>query len=330
MARRGRRKNPAKRKVTSNTKFCDYYETWVHLYKKDLVSAVTLSKYRAAHRWIETSYPDLKVKDLDRNVYQDMLNKYGETREVVTVRGFKDLTSRPLKDAFYNGLVKRDPTYSIVIKGLPTKDTGVSKFLNEEELKTLVDNLKLDKDLSLDWFIYLMLLTGTRYQETLAITPSDFDFRKGEITINKAWDYKSLEEGFSKTKNKASNREIYVGREVLDSFKLLLEDRPREEAIFGGKKVRYFNGNFQQLSWNSTVNIHLKDFCKEIGIPKITLHSLRHTYASILLAADVSMLSVSYQLGHTSTVTTSKVYAHQTNRMKEKEVQRLNQIFRNK
>ena len=143
-------------------------------------------------------------------------------------------------------------------------------------------------------------------------------------------DYKSLEEGFSKTKNKASNREIYVGREVLDSFKLLLEDRPREEAIFGGKKVRYFNGNFQQLSWNSTVNIHLKDFCKEIGIPKITLHSLRHTYASILLAADVSMLSVSYQLGHTSTVTTSKVYAHQTNRMKEKEVQRLNQIFRNK
>ena len=158
----------------------------------------------------------------------------------------------------------------------------------------------------------------------------DFDFRKGEININKAWDYKTSEEDFTKTKNKSSIRKVYVGQELLNDFKPLLEGKSKNEAIFGGKEVRYFNGNVQKLSHNSTPNIHLKKHCEDIGIPIITLHSLRHTYASILLAADVSMLSVSYQLGHASTVTTSKVYAHQTNAMKDKEVQRLNQIFKNK
>lgn len=322
------RRNPAKRKITRNTKFYLYYETWIHLYKKDLVARVTLKKYKIAKQWIQDNYPDLKVKDMDRNAYQDMLNKYGETRELRTVRGLKDLTSRSLKDAYYNGLVKKDPTYSIVVKGLPTKDTGVTKFLNEEDFITLIANLKLRDELSLDWFIYLMIVTGARYQEVLAITPADFDFRKGEVNINKAWDYKAEAEGFTKTKNKASNRKVYVGQEVLNDFKLLLEGKPKEEQLFGGKRVRYFDGSIQKLRWNSTANESLKQFCIEIGIPIVTMHSLRHTYASVLLAADVSMISVSYQLGHASTVTTSKVYAHQTNAMRGKELQRLNQIFK--
>lgn len=322
-----KRRCPSKRKITRNTLFADYYETWIHLYKKDLVTPITYRKYTLALKQIREYLPNVKMKDMDRNKYQDLLNEYGETREQRTVKGFKDLTSRALKDAFYNGLIKKDPTYSIVIKGIPKQETGNSKFLNEAELKRLVDHLVFDKELSFDWLLYLMIVTGTRYQEALAITPADFDYRKGEIRINKAWNYKSEQGGFTKTKNKSSVRKIYVGQHILNDFKTLVEDMPKEDAIFASKRVKVQGGSSIILRHNATSNDKLKEYCREAGIPDITLHSLRHTYASVLLAGGVSMLSVSHQLGHGSTTTTSKVYAHQTNKMKSTEQKRLNQVF---
>jgi integrase len=50
--------------------------------------------------------------------------------------------------------------------------------------------------------------------------------------------------------------------------------------------------------------------CQEAGVPEITIHGLRHTHASLLLFAGVSIASVSRRLGHSSMNTTEKVYLH--------------------
>lgn len=50
--------------------------------------------------------------------------------------------------------------------------------------------------------------------------------------------------------------------------------------------------------------------CIEAKIPVITIHGLRHTHASILLFAGVSIASVARRLGHTSMNTTQKTYLH--------------------
>lgn len=62
--------------------------------------------------------------------------------------------------------------------------------------------------------------------------------------------------------------------------------------------------------YNSTVNNILARHCKQLGIPIISIHDLRHTHASLLLFAGVSMAGVARRLGHSSMTTTQKTYLH--------------------
>ena len=51
-------------------------------------------------------------------------------------------------------------------------------------------------------------------------------------------------------------------------------------------------------------------FIVRSGMPKVTVHSLRHTYATLMIADGVPLVVVSKQLGHTQTSTTANIYAH--------------------
>ena len=54
----------------------------------------------------------------------------------------------------------------------------------------------------------------------------------------------------------------------------------------------------------------LSKFCERIGIEHISLRSLRHTYASLMIADDVPIVEVSKQLGYARTSTTTNIYGH--------------------
>lgn len=79
----------------------------------------------------------------------------------------------------------------------------------------------------------------------------------------------------------------------------LIRDLPEDEPIFVQGKV-----------YNSTVNGILARYCKQAEMPVISIHGLRHTHASILLFAGVSIASVARRLGHSSMNTTQKTYLH--------------------
>ncbi len=83
-------------------------------------------------------------------------------------------------------------------------------------------------------------------------------------------------------------------------FATLVKELPADEPIF----VRDNN------VYNSTVNDILVRYCKKLNIPVISVHGLRHTHASILLYAGVSIASVARRLGHASMTTTQKTYLH--------------------
>ena len=89
-------------------------------------------------------------------------------------------------------------------------------------------------------------------------------------------------------------------------FSGLLKDRPRDKPFFIPAKK---DGSYIPI-YNATVNTILERYCKELGIPEISIHGLRHTHASILLFAGVSIGSVARRLGHASMNTTQKTYLH--------------------
>lgn len=287
--------------------FCNYYAKWITVYKKGAIRKVTLDKYLMTQRWLEKLVPELKLCDLNRITYQQILNDYASYHERQTTMDFHHQLKGAVLDAVDEGLIERDPTRKAIIKGKTPIEKKI-KYLNQFELHTLLTNLELGAKVNWDWFILLVAKTGMRFSEALALTPKDFDFAHQTLSISKTWDYKG-EGGFLPTKNKSSVRKIQIDWQTVIQFTELVKDLPENEPIFVSKKV-----------YNSTVNDILKRHCESVNIPIISIHGLRHTHASLLLFAGVSIASVARRLGHASMTTTQKTYLHIIQELENKDV----------
>ncbi|MCH1712409.1 site-specific integrase [Lactococcus petauri] len=278
--------------------FSEYFEEWVELYKVGAVRPITLKKYYISQQHIEKLVPDLKVCDITRRNYQKLLNDYAISHEKQTTMDFHHHLKGAILDAVDDGLIAQNPTRKIIIKGKnPRKKRP--KFLNQHEVQALIKQMNLTTEINWDWFILLILKTGLRFSEALAVTPNDFDFSSQKLTIDKTWDYKSSKGTFQPTKNKSSKRKVQLDWQTAMQFSQLVKVYPENQPIF--VKGRIFN---------STVNNRLQFLCKKAEIPSISIHGLRHTHASLLLFADVSIATVARRLGHSSMSTTQETYLH--------------------
>ena len=213
-------------------------------------------------------------------------------------------------DAVDEGYIERDPTRKVIIKGKQPASKKV-KYLNQFELHSLLKDLKLGMEISWDWFILLVAKTGMRFSEALALTPKDFDFVHQTLSINKTWDYKDNLGEFLPTKNKSSVRKIQIDWQIVVQFAELLKTFDPDKPIFVKEG---------QHVYNSTVNDILSRHCKKLNIPVISIHGLRHTHASLLLFAGVTIASVARRLGHASMNTTQKTYLHIIHELENQDV----------
>ena len=277
--------------------FYEYYEKWINVYKEGAIREVTMKKYKLTLSWLKKLAPDLEVKNLTRVTYQQILNDYAEEHEKQSTMDFHHQLKGAILDAVDEGIIDRDPTRKAIIKGKTPKEKKI-KYLNQFELHKLISDLNLGAKLNYDWLILLIAKTGMRFSEALAITPKDFDLPHQMLSISKTWDYKG-KGGFMPTKNASSVRKIQIDWQTVIQFSELIKDLPEDKPIFISNKV-----------YNSTINDILEKHCKNVEIPVISVHGLRHTHASILLFAGVSIASVAHRLGHSSMTTTQKTYLH--------------------
>ena len=233
--------------------FCEYYAKWITVYKKGAIRKVTMDKYLMTQKWLVKLVPNLRVCDMNRIAYQQLLNDYAEFHERQTTMDFHHQLKGAILDAVDEGLIERDPTRKAIIKGKPPVAKKI-KYLNQFELHTLLISLDLKDKVNWDYFILLVAKTGMRFSE-------------------------------------------------------LIKQLPEDKPIFVDGAV-----------YNSTVNNILARHCKECNIPVISIHGLRHTYASLQLFAGVSIASVARRLGHSSMTTTQKTYLHIIQELENKDI----------
>ena len=293
--------------TNAETLFCDYYEQWISVYKEGAIREVTMKKYQLTQAWLGRLIPDLKLADMDRVNYQKLINGYAEHHERQTTMDFHHQLKGAILDAVDEGLIQRDPTRKAIIKGKPpcSKKT---KYLNQFELHAVLADLELGKGPSWDWLILLVAKTGLRFSEALGLTPDDFDFVHQTLSVSKTWDYKNGG-GFVPTKNASSVRKVQLDWQLIMQLSTLLKDMPASDPIFVNGKV-----------YNSTANNILARHCERANVPVISIHGLRHTHASLLLFAGVSIASVSKRLGHASMNTTQDTYLHVIRELENKDV----------
>lgn len=212
-----------------------------------------------------------------------------------------------LQDLYYEDIIDKDPTARVVLKGVEF-ESKKNKFLSTKELQLLIDNLDLENGVNYDWIIYLAAKTGCRFAEIIAITPNDINFNKQYIDINKTYDYKE-HVGFKKTKTATSVRKVPIDwKTTLKLSNLVMGLPPNEPFLLLGQKI-----------YNSTINDLLEKKCLDAGIPVISMHALRHTHGSVLLAQGISIASISKRLGHKNISTTQDIYLHVVKELEERD-----------
>lgn len=146
----------------------------------------------------------------------------------------------------------------------------------------------------------LLFYTGIRKGELLALTPADFDFSAGILSITKSLQRIKGETIVQPPKTEKSNREIILPPFIVEMMKDCF------------RRLNYPANNqriFDSLSLYSLKNT-LDKGAKAAGLPHIRIHDLRHAHASLLIEQGFSPLVIKERLGHENIETTLNVYGH--------------------
>ena len=150
--------------TNNNVLFSKYYAQWIDVYKKGAIREATMAKYLMTQRWVEKLVPELRVSELTRTAYQQLLNDYAREHERQTTLDFHHQLKGAILDAVDEGMIERDPTRKAIIKG-KTPKTKKIKYLNQFELHTLIADLDIKEESNWDWFILLVAKTGMRFSD---------------------------------------------------------------------------------------------------------------------------------------------------------------------
>lgn len=158
-------------------------------------------------------------------------------------------------------------------------------------------------------FLYLLLYTGIRKSEALALSRSDIDFRKGVITISKTLVSSKKKEDVLQElpKTDAGLRTIPITGQLMPVLKAYTNSKLG--ILFEAKKGGYYSSSGFFKYWKGIE----KKIETETGEPTaddFTPHLFRHTYASDLYRAGVDIKTAQYLLGHSDIKTTLDIYTH--------------------
>lgn len=144
----------------------------------------------------------------------------------------------------------------------------------------------------------LLYWTGIRSGELLALTPSDFDFEKQTLRINKTFHRSKGEDIITTPKTVKSNRIITLPPFLCDEIKDYL-------GMFYeiGESERMFSFT------KSYLGHEMERGCKVSGVKKIRIHDLRHSHVSLLINMGFSALAIGKRVGHETEKITYR-YAH--------------------
>lgn len=191
------------------------------------------------------------------------------------------------------------------------------EFLTIAECNKL---LKFAKDLYPKYYPILLLaiVTGMRQGEILALTWDDIDFKNGVISINKSYSHGRL----STPKTNASIRKVKIPESVIFILKehYLRVNKNELNLVFPNE-----NGNY--INCRNLVNRFFKPCLKAANLREVTWHKLRHSCITALAEKHVVPKAVQNHIGHSSELTTMKIYTHATKNMENELVDVLGQIF---
>lgn len=175
------------------------------------------------------------------------------------------------------------------------------------------------------------LLTGMRPEEYLAVKWEDLDFQRKTVKVRRALVRHNRKFSFNEPKTSRSRRTIVLPgplmhKLVLHKQKQSLEQEKAQNLWQGHDLI--FCGEFGvPLAIPNLTYRYFRPILTKAELPRIRLYDLRHSHATLLLAADENPKVVAERLGHSTIVLTLDTYSHVLPTMQQKATDKLEKMI---
>ena len=210
-----------------------------------------------------------------------------------------------------------------------TEDSDIS-YLDDEQAKRLLILLQSEAGYYRR-AIAITLMTGLRRGELLGLEWGDVNWKEHTIMIRRTSQYLPGKGVFTDTtKNKSSQRLIHIPQAIITVLIEQKQWQEREAERLGDlwqDSNRIITNEIGMPMYPDSLTHWFEEFIKRNDLPKIHLHSLRHTYATLCIANNVPLTTVAAQLGHATVATTANIYAHAVKSSQIMAANKIGQIF---
>lgn len=213
------------------------------------------------------------------------LSENSKRRMVSALRGF-------YKFLMFDGHIKKNPAVDL---DAPQKGFYLPKFLNQADVESLlsVPNVSGEIGLRDRAILELMYACGLRVSEAVDLRISDVELDAGIVTC---------------TGKGSKTRKIPIGKSAVEWLKSYLVLRRRKENT---EIQNLFVTSLGKPLNRQVIFLFIKEYAAKIGLPDVSPHTLRHSFATHLVQNSADIRSVQQMLGHAD-ISTTQIYTHIT------------------
>ena len=297
-----------------------WLDVWLGIMRPNLKPSTYASYERVLRVHVRPSLGSMELRkvtaaDLDR-LYAKMLadgrsdHRKGEGLSPRTVRTTATILGRAFKDAVRKGAMPRNPSETADPPRAGAMAPGAIKAWNAAELCAFLEATK-EHRYGRAWAF--LASTGCRRGEALGLRWSDVDLERRRASLIQTVQKVAGKVVFGQVKTDASRRAVSLDDETVRMLEEQSRDQAVERMLVGPGWVDHdlvFAGPTGEPLYPEGVTRAFKAQVERLGLPPITLHGLRHTWATVALSAGVHPKVVQERLGHANVGITLNIYSH--------------------
>ncbi|HFI0388476.1 TPA: tyrosine-type recombinase/integrase, partial [Streptococcus suis] len=305
--------------ATSIASYQELAELWWESYKYTVKPNTQDNIKRLLDNHVVPLFGVYKLDKLTAPLIQSIVNKLadktnkGEPGAYLHYDKIHALNKRILQYGVTMQAISSNPARDVVLprNTQKAKRKKVKHFENQD-LKKFLDylgGLDLAKYRNLyEATLYkLLLATGCRINEALALSWSDIDLENATISITKTLNHLGR---INSPKSKASYRDIDIDQETITMLKAYQLRQIQEAWKLGQTETVVFSDFINDYPKNKTLATRLRTHFKRAGVSNIGFHGFRHTHASLLLNSGIPYKELQHRLGHSTLSMTMDIYSH--------------------
>lgn len=278
-------------------------ENYIKSRKSIGIAETTLQGYESTAERIYSVLDEQRATEVTSYQLQNFVSALSEKYKPKTVRNTVSLLSSSYDSAIRLGQIAKNPCRMIELPKNEKKDIDI---FSRDDISVFLKELATER---LDYIVgyELALFCGMRRSEILGLKEQDINIPFKCVSINKSRHRIKGQDIVKTTKTESSKRTLAVPDFVIaDIEKLIAEHHSKEYEV----SDYLIQDGFGKMLTPAALTQRIYYIEERAGLPSVSLHDLRHTFASMLNSANVDIAMISRELGHSNISTTLNIYTH--------------------